>query len=224
MRAYVWHDSKEISHDFSSFLLFFFPSFTERERERGRETHLSIEPRRALAITRSAVRKRVASSFTAHRHSMALYFLSSDVSVSRTRLCRPPPPRPAAEYLTYCSRYIFRRAAALERYFTTRWWSWRGRASSMRQPRGVPRPLLPADGDRKSMEFFSLSGAIFAWKRRTDGRTDGWLFSIESERMVLSPINNEKRYYKRDVSRNLIYIYVYFYSTMYVFNYVNKFN
>lgn len=97
---------------------FFFPSFTERER--GRETHLSIEPRRALAITRSAVRKRVASSFTAHRHSMALYFLSSDVSVSRTRLCRPPPPRPAAEYLTYCSRYIFRRAAALERYFTTR--------------------------------------------------------------------------------------------------------
>lgn len=57
-----------------------------------------------------------------------------------------------------------------------------------------------------------------------DGRTDGWLFSIESERMVLSPINNEKRYYKRDVSRNLIYIYVYFYSTMYVFNYVNKFD
>ena len=99
---------------FSFFLLL------QKERERGRETHLSIEPRRALAITRSAVRKRVASSFTAHRHSMALYFLSSDVSVSRTRLCRPPPPRPAAEYLTYCSRYIFRRAAALERYFTTR--------------------------------------------------------------------------------------------------------
>lgn len=64
---------------FSFFLLFFLFFYRERERE----THLSIEPRRALAIIRSAVRKRVASSFTAHRHSMALYFLSLDVSVLR---------------------------------------------------------------------------------------------------------------------------------------------
>ena len=48
------------------------------------ETHLSIEPRRALAIIRSAVRKRVASSFTVR--SMALYFLSRHLRLSLSLL------------------------------------------------------------------------------------------------------------------------------------------
>ena len=74
------------------------------------ETHLSIEPRRALAIIRSAVRKRFAFPV---RSPYVLWpsISSPGITVSPFLSFRLfVPPWATTGYLTYCSRYIFRRA------------------------------------------------------------------------------------------------------------------